>query len=112
VASGGGRALPHLDRQRLASVGFGESIGCSRRRSVGFQGEPTHARIQRPDSLQLDDLNLRVLASAILAAVSVALDAWQRDGGKADVLPMLDRATNALASGARQLSARAAKAPA
>jgi AcrR family transcriptional regulator len=59
---------------------------------------------------RVDDLSLRVLGSAMLAAVSVALDAWQRSDGKADLLALLDRATDALAMGARELSAAPAKA--
>jgi hypothetical protein len=58
----------------------------------------------------VDDLSLRVLGSAMLAAVSVALDAWQRDGGKADLLALLDRATDALAAATRELSATSAEA--
>jgi AcrR family transcriptional regulator len=58
---------------------------------------------------RVDDLTLRVLGSAMLAAVFVALDAWQRDGGKADLLALLDQATDALAAGARHLSTTSAK---
>jgi hypothetical protein len=58
----------------------------------------------------VDDLGLRVLGSAMLASVSVALDAWQRDGGKPDLLELLDRATDALAAATRELSATSAKA--
>jgi AcrR family transcriptional regulator len=50
-----------------------------------------------------DDLQVRVLGSALLAAVRVALDLWQRDEGRNDLLALLDRATDALAEGARQL---------
>jgi AcrR family transcriptional regulator len=59
---------------------------------------------------RVDELTLRVVGSAMLAAVSVALDAWQRDGGKADLLALLDRATDALATGVGELSARSTKA--
>jgi AcrR family transcriptional regulator len=58
----------------------------------------------------VDDLSLRVLGSAMLAAVSVALDAWQREGGKPDLLELLDRATDALAAATRELSATSARA--
>jgi MftR C-terminal domain len=34
----------------------------------------------------VDDLRLQVIGSALLAAVSVALDRWQRDEGKSDLL--------------------------
>jgi AcrR family transcriptional regulator len=59
---------------------------------------------------RVDELTLRVVGSAMLAAVSVALDAWQRDDGKADLLALLDRATDALATGVGALSARSTKA--
>src|SRR6266516_3521141 len=36
-----------------------------------------------------DELTLRVIGSALLAAVSVALDLWQRDGGEGDLLVAL-----------------------
>jgi AcrR family transcriptional regulator len=56
----------------------------------------------------VDELTLRVVGSALLAAVSVALDLWQRDGGQSDLLRLLDQATDALAKGMRepQLSPR------
>jgi AcrR family transcriptional regulator len=60
----------------------------------------------------VDDLSLRVAGSALLAAVSVALDAWQRDGGKTDLLALFDQATDALAGVARELSVRPADASA
>ena len=50
-----------------------------------------------------DDLSLQVVGSALLAAVSVALDRWQEDGGKGDLLALLDRATDALSEGACEL---------
>jgi MftR C-terminal domain len=57
---------------------------------------------------RVDELSLRVAGSALLAAVSVALDAWQRDGGKTDLLAVFDQATDALAAFARELSVRPA----
>jgi AcrR family transcriptional regulator len=51
----------------------------------------------------VDDLGLEVVGSALFAAVSVALDRWQKDEGKSDLLALLDRATDALAEGAREL---------
>jgi AcrR family transcriptional regulator len=44
-----------------------------------------------------DELKVRVIGSALIAAVSVALDLWQRDGGKGDVLAFLDQAIDTLA---------------
>jgi AcrR family transcriptional regulator len=51
----------------------------------------------------VDDLSLRVVGSALLAAVTVALDRWRKDEGNSDLLALLDRATDALAEGAREL---------
>jgi hypothetical protein len=50
-----------------------------------------------------DELRMRVIGSSLLAAVFVALDLWQRDGGKNDLLALLDQATDALAAGMREL---------
>jgi AcrR family transcriptional regulator len=50
-----------------------------------------------------DELRLQVVGAALLAAVSVALDRWQTDDGKSDLLALLDRATGALAEGALEL---------
>src|SRR5262245_750015 len=51
----------------------------------------------------VDDLRLQVVGSALLAAVSVALDRWQKDDGKTDLLALLARAIDELAEGAREL---------
>jgi AcrR family transcriptional regulator len=51
----------------------------------------------------VDDLTLRVVGSSLLAAVSVALDRWQADDGKTDLLALLDQATETLARGMREL---------
>jgi AcrR family transcriptional regulator len=58
---------------------------------------------------RVDDLSLRVAGSALLAAVTVALDAWQRDGGKSDLLALFDQATDALAAFAQELSVSQSK---
>jgi AcrR family transcriptional regulator len=50
-----------------------------------------------------DDLQLRVTGAALLAAVSIALDLWQKDGGKSDLLALLDRTTDTLAVSMRDL---------
>jgi AcrR family transcriptional regulator len=74
-----------------------------------FLDEQTHGIEQLAELLEVqgktrpDDLQLRVIGSALLAAVSVALDVWQKGGGKDDLLALLDRATDALAEGARGL---------
>jgi AcrR family transcriptional regulator len=61
-----------------------------------------------------DELRLRVTASGLLAAVTVALDLWQKDGGKSDLLAILDRAIDSLAEGMSEArsSARGRDAPA
>jgi AcrR family transcriptional regulator len=59
----------------------------------------------------VDDLTVQVIGSALLAAVSVALDRWQKDGGTGDLLALLDGATDALAEGARELRPAAPRAP-
>jgi AcrR family transcriptional regulator len=53
-----------------------------------------------------DDLHLRVLGASLLAAVIVALDLWQQDDGKSDLLALMDRATDALADGMSELQPR------
>ena len=51
----------------------------------------------------IDELKLRVIASALFGAVTVALDLWQREGGKSDLLALLDKAIGTLAEGTREL---------
>jgi AcrR family transcriptional regulator len=50
-----------------------------------------------------DDLRLRVIGSSLLTAASVALDLWQKDSGKSDLLALLDQATDALAEAMSEL---------
>jgi AcrR family transcriptional regulator len=50
-----------------------------------------------------EELHVRVVSSALLAAVFVALDLWERDGGKRDLLTLLDEATDALTEGMREV---------
>jgi AcrR family transcriptional regulator len=59
--------------------------------------------LARKRGTSADELHLRVVGSALLAAVFVALDLWQKDGGKRDLLGLLDDATAALAEGLREL---------
>jgi AcrR family transcriptional regulator len=85
-----------------------------------FFDEQTHGVEQlapllaRKRGAPADDMQLRVIGSALFAAVSVALDLWQKGGGKSDLLALLDQATDALAEGLRGLQpgARAHNAPA
>ena len=51
-----------------------------------------------------DELRLRVVGSALLSAVSVALELWQRDDGASDLLALLDQATDALTESISELS--------
>jgi AcrR family transcriptional regulator len=51
----------------------------------------------------VDERKLRVVGSALLAAVFVALDLWQKDGEKSDLLALIDDATDALVEGLREL---------
>jgi MftR C-terminal domain len=51
----------------------------------------------------VDDLTVRVAASALLSTISVAADIWQSGGGKADLLGLFDAAVDALAAVAHEL---------
>jgi MftR C-terminal domain len=53
-----------------------------------------------------DELRLRVIGTALLAAVSVALDLWQKSDDKRDLLALLDQATDALAEGMHELKVK------
>jgi hypothetical protein len=85
-----------------------------------FFDEQTHGVEQlapllaRKRGAPTDDMQLRVIGSALFAAVSVALDLWQKGGGKSDLLALLDQATDALAEGLHGLQpgVRAGNAPA
>ena len=59
--------------------------------------------LARKRGARTDDLRLRVIGSSLLAAVSVALDLWQKDSGKSDLLALLDQATDALAEAMGEL---------
>jgi len=48
-----------------------------------------------------------VLASAFGAAITIAVDAWQKDGGESDLLELVERAIDELATGLRELEAEA-----
>jgi hypothetical protein len=54
-----------------------------------------------------DERQLRVTVGALSAAVTIAIDEWQRDGGKADLLSLFDQAVDALAAGIGELRSRA-----
>jgi AcrR family transcriptional regulator len=63
----------------------------------------THLAQQR--GVKPDDLGIQVVASAMSSTIIVALDAWMRDDGKSDLLAILDRAVEALATNMRELGA-------
>ena len=54
-----------------------------------------------------DERQLRVTVGALSAAVTIAIDEWQRDGGKADLLSLFDQTVDALAAGIGELRSRA-----
>ncbi len=54
--------------------------------------------------LAADDLMLQVTAAALIDAVGWAVDRWQASDGKADLLALVDEATNALVDGAAGIS--------
>jgi AcrR family transcriptional regulator len=53
-----------------------------------------------------DERQLRVTVGALSAAVTIAIDEWQRDGGKADLLSLFDQTVDALATGIGELQPR------
>jgi hypothetical protein len=53
-----------------------------------------------------DERQLRATAGALSAAVTIAIDDWQRDGGKADLLSLFDQTVDALATGIGELQPR------
>jgi AcrR family transcriptional regulator len=57
------------------------------------------AEHQRPAA---DEIELRVVAAALGAAVMVAMDLWQSNDGKPDLLALVDRAITALAATTRE----------
>jgi AcrR family transcriptional regulator len=50
-----------------------------------------------------DELKLQMTATAIVDAAGAAFDRWQRADGKADLLALLDEATDALIAGVAEL---------
>jgi AcrR family transcriptional regulator len=56
-----------------------------------------------------DDRQLRATVGALSAAVTIAIDEWQRDGGKSDLLGLFDQTVDALATGIGELQTRASQ---
>src|SRR4029450_4101775 len=99
--------LLNNDPERLLSrIRLAATVPELRARFLGEQtqgsGEIAHFPA-RTRGTPVDELSLHVVGSALLAAVTVALDRWQKDEGNSDLLALLDRATDALAEGAREL---------
>jgi AcrR family transcriptional regulator len=95
------------DRERLLSrIRLTDTVPELRARFLDLQTqgieEIAHFLASKRDT-PVDDLSLQVVGSALLAAVTVALDRWQKDEGKSDLLALLDQATEALAEGVRDL---------
>jgi AcrR family transcriptional regulator len=55
-----------------------------------------------------DERQLRATAGALSAAVTIAIDEWQRDGGTSDLLSLFDQTVDALATGIGELQSRTA----
>jgi AcrR family transcriptional regulator len=68
-------------------------------------GEEIAQQFAPTRGLAADDLGIAVTAAALIAAVGVALDRWQRTDGKADLLQLLNEAIDALAKTAADLQA-------
>ena len=53
-----------------------------------------------------DDRQLRVVVAALSAAVTIAIDEWQRNGGTSDLLGLFDQTVDALVAGIDELQPR------
>jgi AcrR family transcriptional regulator len=99
----------HDPARLLARVQLMYGVPELRARFVEAQTDGIHEVAQllgRERELPADDLSVAVVGSALLGAVSVALDRWQKDEGRSDLLALLDRATDALGASARDLAAK------
>jgi AcrR family transcriptional regulator len=56
-----------------------------------------------------DHRQLRATAGALSAAVTIAIDEWQRDGGTSDLLSLFDQTVDALATGVGELQRRSSQ---
>lgn len=61
------------------------------------------ARLAERRGTPHDDLKLQLTAIALVDAAGAAIDRWQRSDGKADLLALLDEATDALIAGVGEL---------
>jgi AcrR family transcriptional regulator len=101
------RGLHQRDPARLlARVRLALTVPELRARFVDEQTqgiEQLASEFARKRAAPPDELTLRVTAAALLAAVSVALDVWQRGDGRSDLVALLDQAIDSLAEGVREL---------
>jgi hypothetical protein len=70
--------------------------------STAYDDAETAAALARRNRVP-DDVQLRAVAGAFSAAVTIAIDEWQRDGGKSDLLEIFDETIEALATGIGEL---------
>jgi AcrR family transcriptional regulator len=84
-------SVPELRARMLAQQGSGADM--------------LAALLAQKRGLPRDELAARVLAAAFGAAIITAIDAWQTDDGKSDLLKLVDRAIDALARGLQELKA-------
>lgn len=70
---------------------------------VRAAGELIATRVAPEHSTREGQVRLRVTIAAILGAVGVTLEEWERDGGKRDLLALLDQASDALVDGVGEL---------
>ncbi len=95
--------------QLLARVRLLSSVPELRARLLDTQhsgGELLATAIAHHQGRPVDELRTRVVGAALVAAVMTALDLWQRDDGKGDLLALVDQATDALIDGIRELDVR------
>jgi hypothetical protein len=69
----------------------------------GAGGDLMAALLAKNRGLPVDEFGLRVLASAFGSAITIAIDQWQKDDGKSDLLALIDQAIDSLAEGLREL---------
>jgi AcrR family transcriptional regulator len=84
-------SVPELRARMLAQQGSG--------------GDMLAALLAEKRGLPPDDLAARVIAAAFGAAIIAAIDTWQADDGKSDLLELVDRAIDVLAHGLQELKA-------
>jgi AcrR family transcriptional regulator len=92
--------------QLLARVRLFQSVPELRARFLGNLdrgGEAFASLLAQRRDRHDDELKARVVATALGAAVTAALDVWQRGDGKGDLLAIFDQASDSLVDGFREL---------